>query len=334
MTRSLLYVFLAAALAGCASLVGQPQFSNDNAHPRASLHGAGASYSNLYVANRDYPTGSGFVTVYAAGSAKVARRISERVSDPESMGFDSAGNLYVMNRGNQTVTVYAKDSTNLLRALSIPNGPGEFLPENMVVDASGNVYVSLQAEVAVFGPGSSTPMRTITNGIEAPILALDSAGNLYAVNSNKTITIYLPGAASPSRTVSESLAQPTVALIDSSGNLYVTDDKSNSIVVFNGADAPSYTITTATAPARLALDGNGNLFVSFGPSVMEYAPGKTAPSRTITGIRDALPLVCDSSGNVYVGDGRHVRVYAPGQTTQLRVIRRGIHGAAVLAFGP
>lgn len=338
MIRPHIYSLLVVALAGCASSLWQLPLSSDVVGSEALPHKADAEYSSLYVANRNYPpSGTGFVSVYASGSAKIARRITEKISDPESLGFDSAGNLYVMNRSSQLVTVYAKDSSNLLRTLSIPNTPGLGLPNNMVVGASGTVYVSLSSEVAVFDPGSTSPTRTITNGIDSPTLGIGSDGDLYAANVNKTITVYAPGAVSPGTTVSENLAQPVAVLVDSSGSIYVADDKSNSIGVFY-ATLPSggtYYIGTPSAPAGLALDDKGDLFASFGPSVLEYAAGKTIPTRTLTaGIRNALPLVCDSSGNVYVGEGRRVRIYAPGETTQLRVIRRGIRAPSVLAFGP
>jgi DNA-binding beta-propeller fold protein YncE len=48
------------------------------------------------------------VTVYAAGSKRILRKISKHVVAPTALAFDSAGNLYVANAFNNTVTVYAR----------------------------------------------------------------------------------------------------------------------------------------------------------------------------------------------------------------------------------
>ena len=81
------------------------------------------------------------VTVYAAGSKRLLRKISKHVVAPTALAFDSAGNLYVANAFNNTVTVYAPGSTQALR--TIPQGI--IAPYSVRFDHSGNLNVANSA---------------------------------------------------------------------------------------------------------------------------------------------------------------------------------------------
>ena len=100
---------------------------------------------DLYVANAGcafYPSCSPYVpssvTVYAQGSKRVLRNITQGVNLPVALVFDGSGNLYVANEENNTVTVYAPGSRSVLRTVS----QGLNGPNSLALDASGNLYVA------------------------------------------------------------------------------------------------------------------------------------------------------------------------------------------------
>lgn len=71
---------------------------------------------NLFVANRQSGPSPASVTVYKG--KKLLRTISNGVSFPEALAVDGLDNLYVANKDNNTVTVYAAKSGELLRTIS------------------------------------------------------------------------------------------------------------------------------------------------------------------------------------------------------------------------
>jgi sugar lactone lactonase YvrE len=137
--------------------------------------------SNLYVAN--YPCRfascrnmASSVTVYAAGSTKVLRTISQGVASPTALAFDRSGNLYVANNWFGYVTAYAPGSTKVLRTIK----KGVALPTALAFDASDNLYVGNQgcgpsscsgykpSTVTVYARGSTRLLRTISHGVLGP----------------------------------------------------------------------------------------------------------------------------------------------------------------------
>ncbi len=148
-------------------------------------------------------------------------------------------------------------------------------------DASGSFFASDNGAhsdedpgaIAVFQSGATSPTRTITNGISAPVaMAVAGDGTLYVYNgcagsfgyrgickvSHGDVTVYPPGASDPSAEITTGIGTAGSAAVlgvgnslalDSAGTLYVVNEPP-----FNG--------------------GNG--------TVTTYAPGSTSPTLTIT----------------------------------------------------
>ncbi|MHB8214350.1 MAG: NHL repeat-containing protein [Vulcanimicrobiaceae bacterium] len=242
----------------------------------------------LFVVNN----GSSNVTEYAlpyTGGAPTAT-ISNSVSGPLGLAFDSSGNLFVANRGNGTVTEYAPPYTGAPTA-TISNSVNS--PAGLAFDSSGNLFVANNGnntvtEYALPDTNNAAPKMTISNVTTPSGLAFDSSDDLFVANyGNGKVTEYAPPYTGTPTTVSLSgLSHANCLAFDSSDHLFVSDDWGN-VTEY----APPYTGTpiatisnSVGTPQGLTFDSSGNLFVAnWFTAVTEYAPPYTgAPTATIT----------------------------------------------------
>lgn len=261
--RTLIAASLSAAfLAACG---GQPvaPLATHSSSDRASYWSILGNGQALYVVNEPESGMMGTVTVYS--SAGLVRTVTDGLGGPISVAVDGSGQLYVSNFTINTVTVYDGRGKSLVRTIT----RNLLRPSRLAFDSKGNLYVIRQNEVNiyvngksrimhsikiqaanaialdsqdnlyistgsgntvnVYAPGSKTPTRTITQGIDdAGSLALDSAGNLYVGNAHSKsfygdITVYAPGSKSVMRTITQGVYEPTALAFDSSANLYVAN---------------------------------------------------------------------------------------------------------------
>src|SRR5579863_840584 len=174
-----------------------------------------------------------------------------------------------------------------------------------VVNDGGNT-------VTVYGAGSGSVLRTITQGLFVPYsLAFDSSGNLYVAN-NRNVTVYATGSTNLIRTITNGIGVPSRLAFDQAGNLFVANVGQPSIggntvtVYAPGSMSPLRTITQGIdGPQYLAFDSNGNLYVAnnLNNTVTVYAGGKNRLSRTITdGLRKPAVLAFDAARNLFVAN--------------------------------
>ena len=185
---------------------------------------------------------------------------------PRGIALDGAGNIYVANEGNSTITVYAAGASGRATPMvTIAGGnTGLSSPSGIARDGAGNIYVINHAasfsggSITVYAAGATgnaTPVATIAGdntGLSFPVgIALDGAGNIYVANfSNSTITVYAAGAsgnATPMATITgPGLNGPFGIALDGAGNIYVTNFSGNSITVYpagaSGNATPTATI--------------------------------------------------------------------------------------------
>lgn len=165
----------------------------------------------LYVADGQAP---GSILVYAAnanGAATPVRTItgaSTGLGLPEGVALDGAGNIYVANTSNSTVTVYAPNADGDATPIAtIPTTSGLGVldsPTAIALDGVGNVYVANQGgsgSLNIYAPlTSGTPLAftaTITGAStglsSATGVALDG-GLIYVGNSgSNSVTVYPVG---------------------------------------------------------------------------------------------------------------------------------------------
>jgi hypothetical protein len=125
-----------------------------------------APNGDLVVANGLF-SGKANVLVFPHGQSSPSLTIAAGVRRPTSVAVDGEGSIYVANDGypktKGAVTVYGKGQTTLSRTIH----SGITFPGALAFDSSGRLYVANVPNkgantIAVFAPGSSTPVHTYT----------------------------------------------------------------------------------------------------------------------------------------------------------------------------
>ena len=254
--------------------------------------------------------------------------------------------LYVVNSGNNSVTVYTPGASgNATPTATIAGGnTGLLFPYAIALDGAGNIYVTNADGVtdpggttgirvyAAGASGNATPTATIPDFASPLGIALDGAGNIYVADQgDQTIKVYAAGAgnATPTATINYGPTPWGIAL-DGAGRIYVTNPALFSITVYaagaSGNATPTATIvggnTGLNSPQGIALDGAGNMYIANtgNNSITVYAAGASGnatPTATIAGVNTGLDfpsgIVLDGAGNIYVANERgSITVYAAG----------------------
>jgi hypothetical protein len=284
-----------------------------------TLDPAGYLYVSEYASSSD----SDVVTVYAPGSASVARTVNAG----GQIGIDASGRLYAtaswcVSRGCghsiKTISVYARGASSPFRTIK------DHCLENttyrgLAFDRARDFYVVSDCGIEVFAPGLTSKLRTINQGLtnNSAALAIDTSGTVFAnnffepyTNEPGTIVEYGAGSSSLLRTIRNGVSYAFALALSPTNDLFVANMNSHvwpppshapSISVYAPGETFAYrTIKNGVVfPLRLQLDGNGNLYVMnfpnnglLGGSITVYAPGGSSPSRTITsGIYEPTDMV-------------------------------------------
>jgi uncharacterized protein (TIGR03437 family) len=245
---------------------------------------------------------------------------SARLSFPTGVAIDSAGNLLIADNNNNRIrkvtnNVITTVAGNGSAGFSGDGGPAASAqfghPRDVVVDSAGNLYIAdpdnvrirmVSNGVITTVAGDGTPGFTGDDGpaiaarFNSPTsMAVDSAGNLYIVDSNNSrirrvadgviTTVVGSGVADfvgdNGPAITARLNGPSRVAVDSSGNLYIADTGNSRIrKVSNGV------ITTVAGSASVGDNGPAT-------SSQLYYP-------------EAVAL--DSSGNLYIADYHHSRI--------------------------
>jgi sugar lactone lactonase YvrE len=302
--------------------------------PSSKLGPKAPKGDSLYVSEESGPA---VVAVYRGSPRKLVRAIGEQST---GMAFDAAGRLYIA--GISSVLVYANGGKKLVETIS----KKLHSPQLVAFDADGNLYVADKNGVAIFLGGKERRIKRIrVKFVQA--IALDPQNNLYVASNEHPISVYAEGSTTPFRTISQGVDSPVALTFDSAGNLYVANvfttgtcgksSNGGSVSVYapNGS-TPIQTITPADGicnPIAFAFDSGGNLYVAnymagtYAGSVTVYSPGSLNLLRTITdGVGNPRSLALDSAGKLYVGNMSinqytgDVTVYAANSTNLIQTM--------------
>jgi hypothetical protein len=265
---------------------------------------------------------------------------------PETMVFDSSGNLFVSNGAAKTIKKITPSGVKSTFASDVD-------VVGMAFDAFGNLFVSQKSKdadasegvILEFAPDGSR--KVFASNLTKPQgLAFDSLGNLYVADPVHDAILKI----SPDgrqTTFASGIGHPHRLAFDAVGNLFVTDPAANSISEISPSGVVStFAVNTSTTDLvnELAFDSNGNLFVTFGSSVVEFLSdvgGLESVPITVAavpggagGIAIEPPETTNLSTRVSVqgGDGVAIAGFIISGSSPKQVLIRGI-GASLSNFG-
>lgn len=294
-------------LAGSAGGAGNCDGWGSNARFDNPWRVAVDSSQNVYVADlfnktvrKISPQGAVRTLAGSPGKAGTANGtgLAARFTSPRSIAVDASGVVYVGDgsaiRRITPLGVVSTLAGSVTEAGNV-NGTGAAarlgIPEDLAVDAAGNVYVADSWYDSNSGNTGSvrkvTPAGVVTTlttdcgsgALSVPAgVAVDSANNVYIANTGNNEICKLTASGASSVLVDSGLQEPRGLAVDAAGNVYIAD-------AFNEVVRK---VTPAGALSTLAggLVQRGNV----------DAVGSAARFRRPNGV------AVDSAGNVYVAD--------------------------------
>jgi sugar lactone lactonase YvrE len=245
-----------------------------NAPAGLAVDGSG----NLFIADtnnnvvRKVAAGTGLITIYAGGAQNGTPQdvgdggpaTSARLSLPNGLAVDSAGNLYIADNGDDRVRFVAASSGVITTVAG--NGSGGSTgdggpavsatvggPQALALDSSGNLYIAL--------PGLGLVRKiTTSTGLISTVAGYGNQGSSGDGGAALKAEIYPQGLA-----------------VDATGNLYISDPAAIrevsagtgviSRVAGNGyfgysGDGDSATVAEINSPQGIAFDASGNLYLA------------------------------------------------------------------------
>lgn len=253
------------------------------------LSGAGTSPTEtataaINLAHFPYPTQTGMDALFALIPAQVPfaggytvepndytltiSYTGGSLSAAQAMAVDKSGNVWIVNKGSNSVSEASPTGTYLLSALS---GVNLTSPSSIAIDNSGSVWVGSTTGINKIIPGTTPSVTAFapTKGTNITGLAVDSFGNIVYVSAASvpgTIgSINSSGTQVTALSDSHLSGAPTSVAIDAAKNVWVGGTSSENLVKFTET-ATAFTYSTQatqeTNVTSLAFDLNSQLFLT------------------------------------------------------------------------
>jgi sugar lactone lactonase YvrE len=240
-----------------------------------ALDGAG----NVFVAD---PAGNAVYEYPVGGGPAVS--IGSNLSVPTGVAADGAGNVFILNQGTAatngsgvgegTVVEVPNIGGTLTTASQSTVFTGLQSPSDIVIDATGNIYVSNTAANAIVQFPSVSRYGTIStsvslgSGLNGPTgIALDAGDRLYVADTgNVRVVEFDEGNVT---VVGEGLSYPTGVAVDPSGSVIIADRDTGRLLrvpnePVHGLNADDQVLLDSPLvdPTSVRIDGAGNLYSS------------------------------------------------------------------------
>jgi sugar lactone lactonase YvrE len=296
--------------------------NNASVQITVSPHAPVISYSpstNVYAVNVPIATltpinTGGAVTGFSYSSTGTSLT-GATLRGPSLMTTDAAGNIYVCNYNNGTISKYNSSGAylGLYQASFNFNNPC-----GIVFDSAGNGYVMDTGNGAIykFGP-TGTYIGAIVTGLGHPLgIAIDGSNNIYIASYNasnvSSVTKYDPSGNLLLTLPNANMNQADGVGVDAAGNIYVLNRATNFATPNSLGNVTKYSASGAylgvfssgfNDPLAISLDQGGNVFVADSHNnqihVYNSAGGLL---NTLSGFTDVEGFVADAQGNLYVSD--------------------------------
>jgi sugar lactone lactonase YvrE len=288
---------------------------------------------NLYIAEsganriRKLSTDGTMTTVAGNGTAGYAGdggpAINAQLNHPTGIAIDSAGNLYIADRGNYRIRMVSAGGI-----INTVAGNGQTGPYNLGDGGQAtNAQISFAESVAVDSHGD----LYIADRMNGRVRMVDSNGVITTVAGDGSFGYGGDGGTA----TSAELNQPSAVAVDSSGNLYIADSGNSrirmvwpigTISTFAGTGIQGYSGDGGQATgAQIAawgvtVDSAGKLYIYGGDSrlrmvwpdgIISTMEGGSVPPGSTVALRTQLQypegLATDPNGYVYFAEaGNHV----------------------------
>jgi sugar lactone lactonase YvrE len=218
------------------------------------------------------------------------------------------------------------------------------VPETMVFDPSGNLFVSNGSDKTIKKITPSGAKTTFASGIDVVGMAFDAFGNLFVSQRSKdtdasegVILEFAPDGSG--KVFASNLSKPQGLAFDSLGNLYVADPVHHAILKISPDGRQTRFATGIAHPHRLAFDAFGFLWVTdpgagalyaIAPAGVVFLIDTSALDPELTGLND---LAFDEAGNLFLTAGNSV-VEIDSTLTTLFTVASVPGGAGGIAVEP
>ena len=257
-------------------------------------------------------------------------------SMPDNLAFDTKGDLYVLDAGNDRVQVFDPSGKFITTWGNKGSGIGQFdlvVHEDttytiggIALDKNNNVYVAdgLNQRVQEFNSRGKFLMKWGSYGLNDGEflrlldLAIDIQGNLYVVDDYRdVIQKFDPHGKFILKFGEEGKGDGELnntggITIGPDGNLYIADYGNNRVEVFSpdGTYLRQWS-TPVKGVVDIAIDSKGNIFTTHEiGDIVEYDPNGNAISiMGNLGLNSPIGIVINSDGLIYVADNNGIEVF-------------------------
>jgi len=261
------------------------------------------SQGHLWVANQDINYSSGSVinknnVEEFSASGALMQTLTNGVSLPQSLIFDSQGHLWMANQDtyDSSGSIIKKSnieefSTTGVLMQTLTNGVNQ--PQKLIFDSQGHLWVANYNTIEEFST-SGVLMQTLSSQINNPnSLVFDPQGHLWVANegtfsSNDGNVEEFTVSGVLMQMLSSNINNPTDLVFDSQGHLWEAGtsadkwgDTSSRVYEFSTNGVLMQTLSDGIdSPTSLVFDSQGNLWVGNNSNLKEFSSSKLSQSVT------------------------------------------------------
>lgn len=196
-----------------------------------------------------------------------------QLNNPVGVGTDSAGNVYVANKGAGRIEKFSPSGKYLAKFGSPGSGTGQLLwPSAVDVDPSGNVWVADNGNSRVVEYSSTGAfVRQLAMSWRPTGIATDAAGNVWIMVAELGTAWKIDPNAKYIGSTGGYVNGHGID-VGPEGHVWVTDDTK---VYDLAPGAPVKSWSPGGVPAGISVDASGNVWVGVGCQVRKYSPSGT-----------------------------------------------------------